>query len=65
MKIREFNGWEALCVVSVCWCVWVHHLQREAIREHWIPWSWNYRLLCDKCGCWELDPGPLQWQNRL
>jgi hypothetical protein len=31
--------------MSMCRCVHVSAVPREATREHWIPWSWSYGWL--------------------
>lgn len=38
----------------------------ETRRGHWIFWSWSCSLLSAlRCGCWCLNPGPLEEQDVL
>ena len=50
------HGWmfAYMCVCVPCVCL----VPTEARRGYHIYWDWNYRQL--PCGCWELNPGPLQ-----
>lgn len=36
----------------------------EALRGLRSPWNWSYRQL-QSCGCWELNPSPLEEQRVL
>ena len=37
----------------------------EVSREHQIPWTWITDGCESPCGCWDLNPGPLEEQPVL
>lgn len=54
---------ECFCL-HVCICTLCLVLV-ETRRGYQIRWNWSYRWYKPACGCWGLDPGPPQEQQKL